>query len=440
LNGTGEAKLEGSQDVSARRRRVRWAVRLACLAAAVAALYPLPWWPESAVVVPALSPFVAAASLLATWTVSAVAGLGLVVGLAAMVRRRWFCRWVCPTGVCTDAAGGLGRRLGRKCPRVPLLGQGIALVTLAGACFGYPILLWLDPLALFAGGFGWRSASIPWWAACGLPAVVLLCLVFPGVWCLRVCPLGATHDLLWQMASVFRRRRSGSAEGVPGAACPPLPGFRDGPAAPGTRPPAPATRRIRLARRTLIAAAAGALWATVIKTARAAAAPRLRPPGAIDHQKFAGVCIRCGNCIRVCPTKIIAPDLGGDGVAGFLAPTVAFAEDYCLEDCTRCMDVCPSGALAPPPAADKMRVPIGFPRVDMDVCLLGDDRDCFACRNRCPYEAIRLEFSEETYTLTPRIDPQRCPGCGACEAACPTRPVRAIVVVPTNGAASDKLS
>ena len=66
----------------------------------------------------------------------------------------------------------------------------------------------------------------------------------------------------------------------------------------------------------------------------------------------------------------------------------------------------------------------------MDLCLLGDDRECSVCRNRCPYEAIRLVFSEEEYTLTPVVDLDRCPGCGACEAACPTQPTKAIVVEP----------
>jgi MinD superfamily P-loop ATPase len=80
--------------------------------------------------------------------------------------------------------------------------------------------------------------------------------------------------------------------------------------------------------------------------------------------------------------------------------------------------------------ADKQSAAIGFPRVDMDICLLGDDRDCAICRTHCPFEAISFRFDEETYTLTPQVDPLRCPGCGACEVACPTQPAKAIVVEP----------
>ena len=85
---------------------------------------------------------------------------------------------------------------------------------------------------------------------------------------------------------------------------------------------------------------------------------------------------------------------------------------------------------------EKFRASIGLPRVNMDLCLLGGDRECFVCRDWCPYEAIRLVFSEEEYTLTPQIDPERCPGCGACEMACPTEPEKAIVIDPRSGAGS----
>jgi formate hydrogenlyase subunit 6/NADH:ubiquinone oxidoreductase subunit I len=146
--------------------------------------------------------------------------------------------------------------------------------------------------------------------------------------------------------------------------------------------------------------------------------------------RFVGVCIRCGNCLRACPVKIIRPDPGQHGMAGLLTPVLDFGQDYCREDCTLCTDVCPSGALTPVRLEEKQHASIGRPQVNMDLCLLGDDRDCSICRNWCPYEAISLVFDEVEYTLVPKIDLGRCPGCGACEFACPTEPGKAIVVVP----------
>ena len=80
---------------------------------------------------------------------------------------------------------------------------------------------------------------------------------------------------------------------------------------------------------------------------------------------------------------------------------------------------------------DKLAARIGLARVDMDVCLLAEDRECSACRNSCPFEAITYVWSEIEYTSTPNIDPSKCPGCGACEVACPTTPTKAIVVFPS---------
>jgi formate hydrogenlyase subunit 6/NADH:ubiquinone oxidoreductase subunit I len=117
-------------------------------------------------------------------------------------------------------------------------------------------------------------------------------------------------------------------------------------------------------------------------------------------------------------------------LAGILAPVIHFASDYCREDCVACTEVCPSGAIKRLAVEDKLQARIGFPQVDMSICLLGDDRECAACFSHCPYEAVRRVWSEEEYTLTPQVDPNRCNGCGACQVACPTSPVKAIVIVP----------
>ena len=167
--------------------------------------------------------------------------------------------------------------------------------------------------------------------------------------------------------------------------------------------------------------------AVLARRSAGASSGLLRPPGALAADRFAGVCVRCGNCARACPASIIEPDLGTGGPASLLTPVVRFESDYCRENCRACGDVCPSGAIAPsgPPMA---KPPMGIARVNAEICLLSEDRECTACRTHCPYEAIRYVFDEKDYVMTVQIDPQLCPGCGACQVACPTAPQKAIVV------------
>jgi ferredoxin-type protein NapF len=292
-----------------------------------------------------------------------------------------------------------------------LLGRWIVGLTLGGACLGYPFLLWLDPLARFAGLFvlgdrGPRLGLVL--SIAGFLALLLLDVLRPHAWCAGVCPLGAFQDLSAALPRSFRsllwRKRRGPGE---------------------------ASRNPALPRRLLLGIAAGMACAGMARCRHRGASRPLRPPGAAAEFTFQGVCTRCGNCARACPAGIIERDLGQDGWASFLTPILRFRHDYCREDCVRCTEVCPSGALARLSLQEKASVRLGLPHVDMQVCLLADDRECTVCRSRCPYDAIRYVFSEADYTLTPQIDCEKCTGCGACEAACPTVPTKAIVVVPT---------
>ncbi|HSW01028.1 MAG TPA: 4Fe-4S dicluster domain-containing protein [Sedimentisphaerales bacterium] len=367
-----------------KRNRIRLSVRVVCLLAAGATLWIFvsPW-------VPSLSPFVAFSSAIATRSFPTLAWLGALVGVVAMVKHRIFCRWVCPMGLCLEAASGVGRRLKRRSRRWPSLGRWIVLLTLGGACLGYPLLLWLDPLALFAGG--------------GLVVVFVLTVVWPDAWCGCVCPLGASEDLLH---AAFASVRS--------LIGPKLTVHTD----------------TGLSRRVVLGAAVGAGSAGVLGLFRKSDPQPLRPPNARTGTQFSCLCTRCGNCVRVCPTGIIERDRGGHGLASLLTPVLSFEKGCCREDCTRCTEVCPSGAILPLRIEDKLSARIGRPRVDVDLCLLSEDRECSACARWCPCGAIRYVFSETTYSLQVQIDPRKCNGCGACEAACPTKPRKAIVVQP----------
>ncbi len=407
MNNPLEPNRESGRTEAARRRRVRWLVRVSSLVVAIVLLLAAKQtrWP---VLVPALSPFIAVGSILATRAFAVAACLGLAVGLIAMLRPRWFCRWVCPLGLCADGMSYMGRRCGRESVKRPSIGRWIVLLTLAGACLGYPLLLWLDPLAIFSGAFGVAESRTGWLMVLPLLLVLATSFVWPHIWCGRICPLGALQDALTHLASRARRKR---AQHSPERWNPPL------------------------ARRTVLGVAAGAALAGIARSSQGSRPRPLRPPGAIDEPEFLGVCVRCGNCVRACPTHIIEPSLGRHGPAGLLAPILHFQENYCLVDCTKCTQVCPSGALVRLSPDGKASRPIGLPQVDMSVCLLAESRECTECGRWCPHAAIRYVWSETEYTLIPEIDAQKCTGCGACEAACPTKPNKAIVVVAIERAA-----
>ena len=79
----------------------------------------------------------------------------------------------------------------------------------------------------------------------------------------------------------------------------------------------------------------------------------LRPPGALDEADFLASCIKCGQCVQVCPVQAIKL---GDLLDGFGngVPFIAAREQACDFSCdaVQCILACPTGALTykKPPA------------------------------------------------------------------------------------------
>jgi ferredoxin-type protein NapG len=73
---------------------------------------------------------------------------------------------------------------------------------------------------------------------------------------------------------------------------------------------------------------------------------RLRPPGALDERDFLASCIKCGQCVQVCPVQAIqlADLVDGFGVGVPYIEARAQACDFSC-DAVQCILACPTGAL-----------------------------------------------------------------------------------------------
>jgi ferredoxin-type protein NapG len=73
---------------------------------------------------------------------------------------------------------------------------------------------------------------------------------------------------------------------------------------------------------------------------------RLRPPGALDEHDFLASCIKCGQCVQVCPVSAIklADLVDGFGVG---TPYIDAREQACDFSCdaVQCILACPTGSL-----------------------------------------------------------------------------------------------
>jgi len=217
----------------------------------------------------------------------------------------------------------------------------------------------------------------------------------------------------------------------------------------------------------------------------------LRPPGAIDEQEFLASCIKCGQCVQVCPVEAIRLSELNEGF-GVGTPYIEARVQACDFSCDglQCVLACPTGALTHHinyPHEAKMGIARlvrpnkclamqgkGFTGVarggDFEGRLRYNDVDrwnpipvrdhpydlelCDLCERECPIQT-RIKMCQEgewpsgdknqcppkhaiRLVVTGEVDGVKqyrprifcgCVGCGVCEMICPTDPP-AIEIVP----------
>jgi len=139
----------------------------------------------------------------------------------------------------------------------------------------------------------------------------------------------------------------------------------------------------------------------------------IRPPWALNEMAFQDACTRCGDCISVCPEKILIRE----GVNGY--PHIDFKYGECTF-CGDCARVCPTTALN-----SAQTLPWMIKAYVADSCLAANQVLCMTCSDQCDVRAIR--FTPVAAAVSqPEINLDVCTGCGACVAACPTQSIEVL--------------
>jgi polyferredoxin len=441
-----------------------------------------------------LDPLASSVNLLAGHALYFGLVLPLLILVPTVFMGRFFCGWICPLGSLNHFLDGiLSKSMGHKariaanhCKSWQTTKYFLLIAGLLAALCRSNIVGWIDPISLLVRTMG--VSILPaatskkyyvvyqphYWPSLAMGMVFLTLLAMnlrvTRFWCRALCPLGALLGIAsrWSILGLHKDAATcnkcsrclincqGGDDPIGGVpwhktechlclncieACPHgslefhfSRRFQTEPEVVG----------INLSRRkTLAAMATGFAVAPLLRAQTGLFKRRndrlIRPPGARDETDFLARCIRCGECMRVCPNDALHPAITEVGLEGLWSPLVTPKIGYCEPHCVRCSEVCPTGAILE--LTPRMKgwvagnnqtsapVVIGTAVYDHALCLpWAKATECVVCLEWCPVapKAIYVKDAElvdakgkPSALKQPYIDTSRCVGCGACEFSCP---------------------
>ena len=443
-------------------------------------------------------PLVAIATAITTHTLYRGLLWSLVLIIPALLLGRIFCNWICPYGILHQFTGWVFNNRSIKDQiesnryrNLFTLKYYILIGTLAAAVFGSLQIGLLDPIALLSRSFAvavlpvvdmpteWiyvrpHMHQLGWVVGFILLILVAMNLVIPRFFCRALCPLGATLGLLsrfslWRIERDVRKcvdcdlclqRCEGASDPHTHLRksecfvcfnciddCP-----HDALSFQMLPPVSHEVTYPDLNRRHAIFAGLTGLFFFAFSRRTGALTENfkkdlIRPPGSVAEPGFLERCIKCDQCIRVCPTNVLQPAMFEGGVEGIWTPVMNMRMGYCELNCTLCGQVCPTGAIQKISIAQKLGIgefvdlgPVktGTAFYDRGRCLpWAMDTPCVVCEEVCPTSPkaifsreveITNRWGDKVKLTRPYVDPNLCIGCGICEHECPVKDHRAIRV------------
>jgi ferredoxin len=400
-----------------------------------------------------LDPLVAIGTALSTHTLYWPLLWALAVIVLTILLGRFFCSWICPFGSIHHFISYLSLRQKSVAKRIELnryrktqcVKYIILLILLIAAAvpLGTSVSLQiglLDPIPLVSRSFSLMLLPIAdnfsntifvsrrfydgaWLIGSIFLAAVLLNFAVPRFYCRFTCPLGALFGVLDRFA-LWRIGRKGDqhrncklCEKNCHGGCEPAGKIRIAECVlcfncideckdevvtyQAKVSSSGEVVNPDISRRGLILSAIGGLAALpVIRLGNKVGANwyfrQIRPPGALAEQELLKRCLKCGQCMRICPTNVIQPAGIEGGLEALWTPVLnnRIGSSGCQLNCVACGYVCPTAAIRPITLSEKLGVnefakagpiKLGTAFVDRGRCLPWSmDKPCIVCQENCP--------------------------------------------------------